>query len=63
VNDPTGAALGSHVFNQGNQGASFSVQPAKSDFHSIVIEAANTPPQNSSPAFSLGVTFVAPQTL
>jgi alpha-amylase len=63
VNDPAGAALGSHVFHHGNQGASFSVQSAKADFHSIVIEAANTPPQNAMPSFSLGITYMTPQTL
>jgi alpha-amylase len=63
VEDPSGAALGSHVFNDHNQGVSFSVQPVKSDFHSIVIEAANTPQQNATPAYSLAVTYMAPEIL
>jgi hypothetical protein len=63
INDPTGTVLGSHVFNNNNRGASFSVQPTKPDFHSIVIEAENTPPQNEMPSYSLAVTYMAPQTL
>jgi alpha-amylase len=63
VEDPSGTAVGAHVFNDHNQGASFSLKPAKSDFHSIVIEAENTPQQNPTPAFSLAVSYTAPQTL
>jgi alpha-amylase len=63
VNDPAGAVLGSHLYNDQNQGASFLVHPAKSDFHSIVIDAVNTPPQNATPAYSLAITYTAPQTL
>jgi alpha-amylase len=63
VNDPTGTELGSYVFNNSNPGASFSVQPTKADFHSIVIEAENTPPQDETPSYSLAVTYMTPQTL
>jgi len=63
LRDGSGKALGSHVFDLKNQGASFSAATTKSEFHSIVIEAANTPLQNSTPSFSLAVTYTAPQTL
>jgi alpha-amylase len=61
LNDPAGKALGSRVFDRNNQGSSFSAQPAKAEFHSILVEAANTPPENSMPGFSLAVTYTAPQ--
>jgi hypothetical protein len=63
VKAPNGNELGSHVFDQNHQGASFGVQPTQADFHSILLEAANTPQQNSTPAYSLDVTYAAPQTL
>ncbi len=63
LRDPTGKALSSHVFDRTNQGASFGAQAEKSEFHSILAQAANTPAENSMPSFSLSVTYTAPQTL
>jgi len=63
IKDSAGAELGSHSFTNHNHGASFSVHPAKAEFHSIVVEAANTPTQNETPSYSLAVTYMAPQTL
>jgi alpha-amylase len=63
VKDPKGNELGSRVFDHTNQGTSFSVEPTQADFHAILVEAANTPLQNSTPSFSLAVTYTAPQTL
>ena len=63
VKAPNGNELGSQVFDQNNQGTSFHVQPTQADFHSVFVEAANTPQQNSTPGYSLDVTYTAPQTL
>jgi len=63
VNGPDGAALGSQSFDSKTQGSTLSVQVKVKDFHSIVVDAANTPPQNSTPKFVLSLTYNAPQTL
>jgi alpha-amylase len=63
VKDPGGHELGSHVFDHSNQGASFHVTPTQADFHTIFVEAADTPPENSTPSYSLDVHYTAPQTL
>ena len=63
VNNPAGAAIGSKSFDQHAQGSSFSVAVKEKGFHAIVIEAANTPAQNSKPSYVLGATYTAPQAL
>jgi alpha-amylase len=63
IKDPQGSDLGSKTFNQQNQGSTFAVRTTEPGFHSIVLDASNTPPQNNTPAFALAVTYVAPQTL
>src|SRR5262249_1578746 len=60
---PNGNPLASHVVNKANPAASFSVESTKTGFHPVVVTANNTPPQNSTPAFSVGITYTAPQTL
>jgi alpha-amylase len=63
VNSPAGAAVGSKSFDSASLGSSFSVEVKDKGFYAIVIEAANTPPQNGRPAYVLGATYTAPQTL
>jgi hypothetical protein len=58
-----GTAIGSHTFDHNARGTEFSVQAPKKEFHSLIVEAANTPPQNSKPKYVLGVTYTAPQKL
>jgi alpha-amylase len=63
VSDPNGAGIGSKTFDHNNQGLSFSVQIQETNFHPLSVEAANTPPQNASPKYTLAVTYTAPQSL
>ncbi len=63
VKAPNGSELGLHVFDNTSQGTSFDVTPAQADFHSIFVDAADMPTQNSTPRYSLDVTYTAPQTL
>jgi alpha-amylase len=64
IDDPGGAKLASHQFNQGSaQGATLRATAVKSGFHSLFVQAANTPAQNKTPSYKLSVTYTAPQTL
>ena len=56
-----GSAIGSHVFDQKTNGTSFSAHVARKEFHSLVVEAANTPRPNTS--YQARVTYTAPQAL
>ena len=61
VNAADGTLIGSHVFDKKTNGTSFSVHIAKKQFHSLTVEAANTPQPNTS--YQLRVSYTAPQTL
>jgi alpha-amylase len=62
VNGPGGAA-GSHTFTHNEAGASFLVQLREKGFHSLFVEGASTPAQNSAPRYVLSVTYTAPHSL
>jgi alpha-amylase len=61
VNAADGTVIGSHVFDQKNNGTSFSTHVAGKEFHSLVVEAANTPQPSTS--YRARVTYTAPQAL
>jgi alpha-amylase len=63
VSSPSGAPIGAKSFDRASQGSSFSIQVKAKGFHTVAIEAANTPPQNSKPAYVLATRYTAPQTL
>jgi alpha-amylase len=58
---PDGNVIGSRKFDRNNQGSSFSAQAQKGGFHSLVVEAGDTPRANT--AYVLSATYTAPQTL
>jgi hypothetical protein len=53
--------LGSQVF--GRAGGSVTAKAAVSDFHTVLVKAANTPPQNKAPAYTLKLVYTAPETI
>src|SRR5262249_32629928 len=61
VNSEDGTPLGAQAFDQKTNGTSFSAHVAQKQFHSLVVEAANTPQPNTN--YQLRVTYTAPQAL
>jgi alpha-amylase len=61
IKDPSGHTLGSQVFGQA--GGSVTAKVAISDFHTVSVKAANTPPQNKTPAYTLKLVYTAPETI
>jgi hypothetical protein len=53
--------LASQVFGQA--GGSVTTKAAVSDFHTVFVRAANTPPQNKAPAYTLKLVYTAPETI
>jgi alpha-amylase len=61
VNSEDGTPIGAQAFDQKTNGTSFSAHVAQKQFHSLVVEAANTPQPNTN--YQLRVTYTAPQAL
>jgi alpha-amylase len=61
IKDPSGHTLASQVL--GRAGGSLTTKAAVSDFHAVFVKAANTPPQNKSPAYTLKLVYTAPETI
>jgi alpha-amylase len=63
VTGPDGASVGSRTFDRTAQGSTLDVEVRAKGFHSLSLEAANTPAQNRNPSYVLGTNYTAPQTL
>jgi alpha-amylase len=61
IKDPSGHTLASQVF--GRAGGSVTTKAAVSDFQTVLVKAANTPPQNKAPAYTLKLVYTAPETI
>jgi alpha-amylase len=60
---PNGAPAGSKTFDRAAQGSTLDVHASTRGFYSLSVEAADTPPENSNPAYVLSTNYTAPQTL
>jgi alpha-amylase len=61
IKDPSGRTLGSQVF--GRAGGSVTMKAVVSDFHTVFVKAANTPPQNKTPAYTITLVYTAPESI
>jgi alpha-amylase len=63
VRDPDDAVLATHTFEPAGADARLQVKAKKRGWHTLTIQAHGTPAENPTPAFTVAVTYVAPQTL
>jgi alpha-amylase len=61
IKDPSGQTLGSQVF--GRAGGTVTAKASVSDFHTVLVKSANTPPENKAPAYKLTLVYTAPETI
>jgi alpha-amylase len=61
IKDPSGHTVASQTFGQA--GGSVTTKVAVSDFHTVSVKAANTPPLNKTPAYTLKLIYTAPETI
>ncbi|HXU82517.1 MAG TPA: alpha-amylase family glycosyl hydrolase [Polyangia bacterium] len=61
VQSPGGEALGSRTFHQAGA-AALQVHAKKRGWHTVTVQAVDTPAENRTPAFTLEVTYTSPAT-